>query len=386
MNSCWKCRASLRVAEAAFCPVCGAGQRGVQGGPPPIVGSAAPPAEWTARIERTSAQGGWGRAILWTILFPLAPFTHPILLMAANNRLRRHVSVHLQSPALQTPRAQQSPEGRAVLDRLATSAGRVSTAGILPMLLSLALAVTCGYALFIVPTQAPKPIRYERAVEQVLEVRQATGYVYVSSPDAYESFWINYPTWAYDEMTYSTSSYREDGREGLIVGLPQYQRSSDRMSSYEHPPYEFVATDGSDDSRAPRYHRVSSIYLHWDGTETAGIVFWISAIGLYIVNAVFGMVFWFRFMRHRQAEVLAAAFARGDPAFHDRLMPIVSNRNTLLSWVALPLAVTGLHLFAFPLLSTAILARHADWEGRSGIAGAFGVNLPDGKLADRSGV
>lgn len=384
MTTCWKCKATLRVADAAYCPTCGWAQPKQGGGAPPVIPGATPvpSSQWASRIEQDANRPSWGMAIVWTILFPLAPFVYPVLLLSATRRLRRHVAGMLGSPAMQSQRAMRTPEGQAVRDRLAASSGRVTTAGVLPFLGMMVLLLTCVVCLFIVPAQAPGRIGYERAVESVLEVSPSYGYAYFNSASDYESFWSDYSHYSFDRIRASTTNYRPsrgDAWSGDVspndvakLGLPTYEKSLDDISSYEHPPYEFVSTDYNG---RLEYNRVSSLNMYWDGTESAGVMFWFAWVGLYICNLVFGLLFWFRFMRHRQAELLAAAYAVGDPAFHDRLLPLVKQHNMLLTWVVIPLSILNLHMFAFPLLSASVFSRHDDWERRNHIRQAFGVAI-----------
>jgi len=381
MKTCWKCRGSLRVADAPFCPNCGAPQR--QGGGSPEAAAqgtagAAPPVltateggrqgdGWESRIEQNDTAPPLGLSLLWLLAFPLSPITYPFLLFRADRRLRRHVQAHLASPPLQTPRATQSPEGRTILGRLADSAGRVTSHGVVPLVVSLLLVSIGLFALFGIPAGAPRPISYERAMEAVAEVGRANSYIYFSSRGDYENFWDYYPTWEYDDIRLSTSSnYTRSDKVGGS-NYPSYDNWSGTVSSYDHPPYEFV----SGDDRDSRYHRVTSAYVYWEDTQPAGVLFWVCAVALYLWYLLFGLIFWVRFARHRQTELLAAAFAVGRPALHDQYLSLIRQRNTLLMWVVVPLALTGLHMIVFPVLSRTMFARHAGWEVRSGIRAAF---------------
>ena len=282
MTTCWKCKATLRVSDAAFCPACGSAQPKQVGGAPPVIGGAAAvaPNQWASRIEQDADRPSWGMAIVWTILFPLAPFVYPVLLLSATGRLRRHVAGMLGSPAMQSQRAMRTPEGQAVRDRLAASSDRVTTAGVLPFLGMLVLLLTCVLCVFIVPAQAPGRISYERAMESVFEASPAYGYAYFDSAGDYESFWSDYSHYSFDRIRASTANYRPsrgDGWSGTPssdevakLGLPTYDKSLDGLSSYEHPPYEFASTDYSG---RLKYNRVNSLYMYWNGTESAGVMF-----------------------------------------------------------------------------------------------------------------
>jgi hypothetical protein len=231
--------------------------------------------------------------------------------------------------------------------------------------------LVCLSCLFIVPANAPRPIGYERAMECVLETRSASAYFYFDSASEYENFWRDYATWSYDEIYLSASNV---GRDSTSQNLPRpdleiYTGSGRSISSYQHPPYEYLRETYSGGAR--EYQRVSSVTAHWNATEAAGVVFWVAAGGIYFMNLVFGLVFWTRFMRHRQAEVLAAAYAVGDPGLHDKLAPLVKQRNAVLAWVVIPLSVIGLHMVLFPVLRSRMLAKHVEWERRSGLAAVF---------------
>lgn len=366
MVTCWKCRSTLRVSTAAFCPQCGARQ---QGGHDADRDSGENHI-WDSRIRDAVGPSRLGSAIVWTILFPLAPLVFPFWLMSAGNRLRNHVRSRLSSPALHQSWLTASREGRLIYDGLAESVGRWSTRGWLPLIAGLILWGICTSALFLVPADAPEPIRFDSALEGVLEARPAYGAVSIRSLRDYERFWSDYPTWAYDDIRFYSSTHEADGRYANPVGRGLTVldlQDGDTISSYNHPPYEYLKLSASGDRQA--YRRVTTLYPRWNQTEDAGIAFWLCAGLYYLVSLVFGLIYWVRFARHREAEVLAAAFAVRDPDLHDRLRPVVRKQNALLYWVAIPLAISGLQIVLFPLVSALVTARHARWERQSGIAG-----------------
>ena len=122
--------------------------------------------------------------------------------------------------------------------------------------------------------------------------------------------------------------------------------------------------------------RVTGVSLEWDGTERAGIAFLVLLGLLYLLYTIWGLVFWTKFARHARAEAVAAAYAKGDVAFHDRLVPGVERRNTLLIIGMVVLSILPMfawHIVLFPVSSAIAFARHRSWEKHSGVAGALGV-------------
>lgn len=365
MNTCWKCSSPLRVPTAAYCPVCGSPQQR---------DDPAGQARWTDRLEQSQNRPNWALSLLWLLAFPLAPITYPFLLLSARGKMRRHVRARLASPAMMAPRFTQTPEGRAIIRRLNDSTGRFTTGGALSMLASLFLLAVCCFALFVVPASAPNRIGYERAVEAVLEASPARGFVYIDSEAEYDDLWESYEIWSYDDVVVQTTSFGSHSRRN-DSSLPRWNGGYRSDTGSDHRPYEYLGRQTYRSSRDDnwRYERVNSVVLYWNGTEGAGVVFYLCLGLLYLLYLVTGLMFWFRFARHAEAEVLAASYAAGDPQLHDRLMPIVRQRNALLTLVMLPLLLTGLHVVLFPILRSIVFARHAGWERRSNTLASLGL-------------
>lgn len=352
MQRCWKCNNPLRQDGATFCNVCGAAQK------PDDPGAAR---AWQNRIEQSQGQSHWALSFLWLLAWPIAPLLFPFWLASAHRRLSRHVRGRLASPALASPRF-QSPEGQAIAGRLAAVGG--GAAGVLPAIICGVLVVGTLCVLFITPAMAPHPIRYERALEDMFEGRGAYGSYYVDSEEEYQDIW-NSRLWAFDDISIYASQDSQrmfDAKAG--AGVPTWSGNTDTHD--RHRPFRYV--EDRDGWSSTTVYRVRSVNVRWHATETGAVFLWIGVGLIYLLFGLFGVLYAGRFNRHRTAEALVAAYARGDTAFHDRLMPAVRSRNGLTTFAAIGMAVTGfLQMIAFPILWAGEWAAHPGWEKRNGI-------------------
>lgn len=367
MAACWKCHNQLRQEHLDFCPVCGAAQR-------PDEPNAA--RAWQLRLDPAGQPPGWALSLLWILAWPLAPITYPILMARASRRLKNHVMQRLAAPALAAPRFTQSAEGQHILRQLATSVGnlRSSGAGLVTLLLFLV-----GFLLsmvFLVPTASPDPISWENGIESVLEVRPARAYYYINSAEEYERFWNNNQYYRFSRV--QVGSRYVSSLAGATGGLSRWSES-ELDTPDEHRPYEYLV--------GPRYrggpmevYQVYSIIGQWNGTVTAGILFYVG-LGILVLSYLsWGLVYWFRFMRHARAEAVAAAYAKGDVTLHDALLARVSSRNTgltlLVVFILLVPMPPAIFLVFYPILSAIIVSRHYGWEKQTGILPALGLAPP----------
>lgn len=362
-NPCWRCQRPMRPG-ATFCAACGAAQQ-------PDDPDAAK--RWQARIAPVDAPPSRGLSFLWLLAWPAAPLLFPAHLVAAGNRLRRHVRARAESPALASPRFIASPEGKAIAGRLARSAGRPASRGVLTALFCyLLIAVALG-VLLLGPTFAPSRIRYDRALESILEADATRQTISITSPRQYDEVWSTL-WWGYSRV-------KVEGYTATNVDVEQATRNAgvvwdndDEDTPNNHRPY--IYSERYSWSSTPQLKRASYITLEWDGSAGYGVVFYVLVGLLHVTFVILGLRFWLRFMRHLEAEALAAAYAKGDTAYHDRVMADVRRRNTLIGLAVIPLSIVGLHVALFPVLSAFAFAAHPDWERRHGIADALGIDRP----------
>lgn len=347
--------------------MCGAAQR------PDDAGSAR---VWQLRLDPAGQQPGWALSLLWILAWPLAPITYPILMARASRRLKNHVQQRLAAPALASPRFTQSAEGQQILRQLATSAGNLRSGGtglatLLLFLVGFLLAI-----LFLVPTVSPDPISWENGFESIWEVRPARAYYYIDSPAEYDSFWNNNQYYRFSRVSVSTtyvSSYN-----AAQSGLPTWSGNL-FDTPYEHRPYEYL-TPPRYRGGSPEIHRVTSIIGQWSGTVTAGVMLYVG-LGILVLSYLsWGLVYWFRFMRHARAEAVAAAYAKGDVTLHDALLARVNSRNTGLTLLVIFMLLVpmppAIFLVLYPILSAIIVSRHYAWEKQAGILPALGLAPP----------
>lgn len=347
--------------------MCGAAQR------PDDAGAAR---VWQLRLDPAGQPPGWALSLLWILAWPLAPITYPILMARASRRLKNHVQQRLAAPVLASPRFTQSAEGQHILRQLATSAGnlRSSGAGLATLLLFLVgflLAI-----LFLVPTASPDPISWEQGFESVFEVEPARAYIYINSPEEYDNFWNSNLFYRFSRVR--VSGGYPDTHRGFAAALPKWSDSQFDTPD-NHRPYEYVEPShyrgGSNTVR-----QVNSIICEWNGTMTAGIMFYVG-LGILVLSYLsWGLVYWFRFMRHARAEAVAAAYAKGDVTLHDALLARVNSRNTgltlLVIFILLVPMPPAIFLVLYPILSAIIVSRHYAWEKQTGILPALGLAPP----------
>jgi hypothetical protein len=351
MNTCWRCKNPLRSESLAFCPACGAAVRRDE----------AVARDWALRLQEGSQHLHWGLSFLWLLCGPLLLLVFPFLLARANRRLKRHHAERLTAPAFASSRFTESPEGQAILSRF-RSAITTSTSWTLlqAVILYVLIAATVG-AVYIVPAFAPRLVRYEDAIESVVTGGPAHRWMYISwsSPDEYEATWKELGKPMYSDI--KVGAFNDFSTTTGV--LPHWAGTTDTPDN--HRPLRYVGRDGTT-------YRVEGMSFASDYAPQAHVVFLIAAISLYLCLFWFGLSFWLRFARHSQAEVLAAAYARGDLKYHDELLGRVRLLNGVLISAAIILAITPGQLVFFPFLSAVVFAHHLRWERRMGITGALG--------------
>jgi hypothetical protein len=368
MTLCWKCKNPLRADAAAFCPTCGAAQKRDADADPGAT------RDWQARLSPVERPPSWGLAFLWLIAWPIAPLTYPVFLVKATRRLRRHVVQRLRAPALASPRFTEGAQGRQIEQRLADSAGKLTSGGALPAFLSFVLIAAMAIVVFATAANAPAPIRFGAALDAEASLRPARAYVPIYSRTDYDSFWTQPSMNGTYTRVKLQSGYDYEITAAAINSLGTWS-DGENDTAARHRPYEYLETRRGEDARQSA-HRVLGASLEWNGTENAGVAFLVLLGLLYLLYTGWGLLFWARFARHTRAEAVAAAYATGDVAFHDRLVPGVDRRNTVLLIGMFVLSILPMffwHIVLFPVSSAIAFARHPRWEKRSGVAAALGI-------------
>jgi hypothetical protein len=366
-TTCWKCRNPLRHPNAPFCNTCGAVQKR----------DADPAAaqQWQQRI-RQAEQASWARSLFWLLAFPLAPLTFPWLVARSTRRLRAHIQQRLAAPAFAAARFTQSDEGKQIAQRLASSAGRLTSRQVLAPLMALLLLLTTLGMMFIPPLFAPSEIGYEHALDGVANIRPARRYIYISSKADYDHFWSRINSRDYDHFAVTAYPDYDKANIKSAASIPAWSGSEygygDTPS--DHRPYEYVY-DTRDGFR-PNVHRVSSIGVYADYTFPFGVAFGVCIVLLYLLFLFTGVIYWLRFTRHTRAEALAAAYARGDTALHDRLLADARLRGWLVLTLGTLVALFPIQLVIFPILSALTFTLHERWERNTGVAAALGLPSP----------
>ncbi len=364
MIKCWKCGNTVEPNVGGFCPACGAGLMAAGSSP------------WAARVSGGGEGPAWALRLIWILFAPLTALGYPIFWIAARRNLARHTMQRLNSPALTSPYVTQNPEGQAVLARLHRAGG--ASTGVLPFMMTLMLMIVLAAVVFIPPAFAPTPIRYERTMECILEGRSARGYLYVDTPEQYESTWRSISSRKYSRVYVESfwGEYVDEARMRMKYPGAGHWVGYNNDTPERHRPYYYVDDSYSSGQSATVYvRRANAIVVEWSMTEKASIVFYCGLILLYLALVGLGIGYWLRLARHAKAEALAAAYATGDVGYHDRLVPQVASHNGL--WIALGIiaAVTQLQLVLFPLLSSLAMSTHLSWEGRTGIGGVLGTGI-----------
>ena len=359
MSVCWQCKTPLRQSDSQFCPHCGATQRADN----------ATSAEWQARIQEHGKGSGVGGKALLVLACLLGPLGFPVCLARAARGLRQHIAERAAAPALSTPRFTESTEGQTIARQLAGGKAKGAT-GLFLILLTLygVLAVVLG-VIFIVPAQAPVSISYESALGSLMDIRPAYRYsMPVTSERDYEDSCARLQEQGYTRLSISDTRLSGSASAAKSSTPPPVWNYWGSETPATHRPYLYLTSPNSTD-----LWRVASLSAYWDGTETAGVVMVIGLILLHLLFAGYGLWFWRSFMRHQTAEVLAACYARGDLATHDRLLPRLRRRHRVAMGALAILALTPFHSVLFPLVAAVAFARHRRWEQRNAIPAALGV-------------